>query len=112
MSTMAGMEVAGLVFKVIKLAETTIRGCQRIIKAIRDAPKELRVLVLTISSFKDLLQHVESFMGTSTVARDKDHLKHQVQHAQEIIKDLDVLVVESGGLVSSGEIAMARFRGA
>lgn len=43
---MAGVEVVAPVFNVIKLAEATIRGCQRIVRAIRDAPKELRVLIL------------------------------------------------------------------
>jgi hypothetical protein len=89
-TTIAGVEVVGLVFEVIKLAETTIRGCQRLIEVVRDAANELRALILTISTFKALLQHVESFIGSSAVAREKDHIRDQVPRAQEIIKDLGI----------------------
>lgn len=106
------IDLVGLVVEVIELANATISGCKRLVEAIRDAPKDLRVLLLTVSTFKALLQHVDSFMGTSDVARERKHLAEQVQQAKDILKEMDLLLAKPEDLLVKEKSSLTKLRGA
>jgi hypothetical protein len=106
------VDLVSLVFEVIELADAAISGCKKLVEAIRDAPKDLRVLLLTVSTFKALLQHVDSFMGTSEVAREREHLAGQVQQAKDILEEMDLLLAKPEDLLAKEKNSLTKMRGA
>ena len=99
-------EVVGLAASIIavaELAEGVVRLCKAYIDGVKDAPRDLRVILVEVSTLKGLLDSIALLKDTPLLVEHHDLLSAQVDQIHETLLEVDGLLGESQVKLSTGK---------
>ncbi|KAK3943202.1 hypothetical protein QBC46DRAFT_421476 [Diplogelasinospora grovesii] len=80
------------VITVIQIADRIIGLCREYLDAIKDAPRDLRLILVEVATLKDLFEPIKHLLEASTIQQQESSLVTPVDVCYKALKELKVVI--------------------
>lgn len=86
------LSITSSIIAMIQISDRIVSACKHYITTAKDAPRDLRTIVIEVGSVKSVLEVLESLtQGHGDASLILDSLKEPIQHCKESLAALDSL---------------------